>query len=178
MTRGRLRGVEGLGGFAAAAGQMDKRPRHGEDGDPVALGGDQQLLKSCLRMTPPKADQDTTRGIEDAAALGVERDLVWNPVCRHVFPICCEDPPMREMPSPDQHPWRPLNIPALHCFLAWVGHKRALHHLCQTGVEPDRGAYRYAAVIALRQHRGNRPASRGKRRLTGSWATKRGWAQR
>ena len=45
---------------------MDKRPRHGEDGDLVALGGDQQLLKRCLRMTPPKADQDTPRGVEDA----------------------------------------------------------------------------------------------------------------
>src|SRR6516165_9475628 len=67
---------------------MDKRPRHGEYRDPVALGGDEQLLKCGFRIAPPKADQDTPRGLEDAPALWVERHPGRNPVCRHVFPIC------------------------------------------------------------------------------------------
>jgi hypothetical protein len=71
MARGRLFGVEGFRRFVAAAGQMDKRPRHGEYGDLVALGGNEQLLKRFFRTTPPKADQDPLRGVEDAPALRV-----------------------------------------------------------------------------------------------------------
>ena len=71
----------------AAAGQMDKGPRHREHRNPVALGGDEQLLKRGFRTTPPKADQDTPRGVEDAPAVWVESDLGGNPVCRHAFPI-------------------------------------------------------------------------------------------
>src|SRR6516225_3864426 len=92
---------------------MDKRPRHGKDGDLVALGGDEQLLKRCFRTTPPKADQDPPRGVEDAPALRVERDLGGNPVCRHVFPICCDD----RIDARDRHgqtttPWPSLTNPA------------------------------------------------------------------
>src|ERR1700739_2350595 len=70
---------------------MDQRPRHGEVRYPVALGGDEKLLDRGFRTTPPKADQDTPRGVEDAPVLWVERHLRRNPVCRHVFSYLCDD---------------------------------------------------------------------------------------
>jgi hypothetical protein len=63
-------------------------------------------------------------------------------------------------------PMREIDIG--HCLRAWARQERALHHLCRSAVGPDHGAYRYAAVIALGQHRGNRPASPSKQRPPGT----------
>lgn len=146
---------------------MDKRPCHGENGDSVALGSDEQLLKRCLRMTPPKADQDPPRRVEDAPA---QSDLGGNPVCRHVFPICCDDrTDARDRHGQTKTPWPPPTNPAPALASERGCTRSALSiTLCQPAVGPDHGTYRYAAVIALRQHRGNRPASTDKQRLPGT----------
>jgi hypothetical protein len=85
VTCGRLRGAECLSGFCAATGEMDECPRHRERRESVALRGAEQLVKRCVRRAPAKADQYAEGGIEDAAALHVERELGGNPVSRHAL---------------------------------------------------------------------------------------------
>jgi hypothetical protein len=71
----RLRGAECLSGFCAATGEMDECPRHRERRESVALRGPEQLVKRCVGRAPANADQYAEGGIEDAAALHVEREV-------------------------------------------------------------------------------------------------------
>src|SRR5215831_15219360 len=92
---GRLRGAGCLSGFCAATGEMDERPSHWERRESVALRGAEQLVKRCVRRAPVKTDQYADGGIEDAAALHVERELGRNPVSRHALL-----PPVEPVPMP------------------------------------------------------------------------------
>ena len=84
---------------------MNEPPCHGADRDPVALGGDEQLLKRCFRTTPPKPDQDPQRGVEHAPVVRARRYLGGNPLCCHIFifPVCPDHrAPMGEIDMPGQ----------------------------------------------------------------------------
>ena len=54
----------------------------------MALGGPEQLVKRCVGRAPAKADQYAEGGIEDAAALHVEREVGGSPVsCHALLPV-------------------------------------------------------------------------------------------
>ena len=81
--------------ICAATGEVDERPSHRERRESVALRGAEQLVKRCVRRAPAKADQYAEGGIEDAAALHVERELGGNPSV--VMPYL---PPVEPVPMP------------------------------------------------------------------------------
>ena len=85
----RLRGAECLSGFCAATGEMDECPRHRERRESVAFRGPEQLVKRCVGRAPAKADQYAKGGIEDAAALHVEREVGGSPVSCHALLASC-----------------------------------------------------------------------------------------
>ncbi len=89
VTCGQLRGAKCLSGFCAATGEMDESPSHRERRESVALRGAEQLVKRCIRRAPAKADHYAEGGIEDAAALHIERKLGGNPISRHALLTSC-----------------------------------------------------------------------------------------
>ena len=68
---------------------MDECPRHRERRESVALRGPEQLVKRCVGRAPAKADQYAEGGIEDAAALHVQREMVLAKSPRSNLGSCC-----------------------------------------------------------------------------------------
>lgn len=128
----RLRGAECLRGFCAATGEMDECPRHRERRESVALSGPEQLLKRCVGRAPAKADQYAEGGIEDAAALHVEREVGGSPVSCHALLASCR----ASIDARDRHGPN-------HC-----------HDLCVSSVVPDPRTLRDADVTTLVLSRG------------------------